>query len=244
MTALLVSSMPLAVYAQEVPERRPVQPLFGAPDPRGESDGGLSVTGSLFGSYDDNILLSSQGSPTRPPTLPGFGLGETLRGAAVGYDTAVFFKLPSNQPTFEASVVSTGRYFPEFQEYVAGRQMAEASSSVSAEPWRYTNFRLTGSGRYSLNAPPFATAASLSDADVDLPFAGDGIPLRHTNDLRGAAELGLLAEGRHLLRRQARVRRVERRPHRAGRDGVHADPSRQELLSERARERVNGALGG
>ncbi len=188
-TALLVSSVPLAVYAQEVPERRPVQPLFGAPDPRGESEGGLSVTGSLFGSYDDNILLSSQGSTTRPPTLPGFGLGGTLRGAAVGYDSSVFFKLPTEQPTFEAAVTSTGRYFPEFQEYVAGRQMAEASSSVSAEPWRDTTLRLTGSGRYSLNAPPFATAASLSETDVDLPFAGDGIPLRRTNDLRGAAEL-------------------------------------------------------
>src|SRR5262245_50376654 len=48
---LLVSSMPLASYAQDVPERRPVQPLFGAPDPRGDSEGGLSVSGSLFGSY-------------------------------------------------------------------------------------------------------------------------------------------------------------------------------------------------
>jgi hypothetical protein len=187
--ALLVSSVPLAVYAQEVPERRPVRPLFGAPDPRGESEGGLTVTGSLFGSYDDNILLSGQNSLSRPPTLPGFGSGEPLRGAAVGYDSTVFFKLPSDQPTFEASVSSTGRYFPEFQEYVAGRQMAQATSTVSASPWRDTNLRLTGSGQYSLNAPPFATAASLSETDVDLPFAGDGIPLRHTNDLRGAVDL-------------------------------------------------------
>jgi len=188
-TALLVSSVPLAAYAQEVPERRPVQPLFGAPDPRGESEGGLSATGSLFGSYDDNILLSGQNSTTRPPALPGFGFGETLHGAATGYDAAVFLKLPSEQPTFEASVYSTGRYFPEFQEYVAGRQIAEASSSVSGSPWRNTTLQLTGSGRYSLNAPPFATAAALSENDVDLPFAGDGIPLRHTNDLRGGVEL-------------------------------------------------------
>jgi len=72
---------------------------------------------------------------------------------------------------------------------VAGRQMAQASSSVSGSPWRDTTLRITGSGRYSLNAPPFATAAALSESDVDLPFAGDGIPLRHTNDLRGVAEL-------------------------------------------------------
>src|SRR5262245_37974025 len=181
--------MPLAAYAQDVPERRPVQPLFGAPDPRGESEGGISVTGSLFGSYDDNILLSGQNSTSRPPSIPGVALGDPLRGAATGYDAAVFLKAPSEQPTFEASVFSTGRYFPEFQEYVAGRQTAEASSSVSAEPWRDTNLRISGSGRYSLNAPPFATAAALSESDVDLPFAGDGIPLRHTNDLRGAAEL-------------------------------------------------------
>ena len=188
-TVLLVSSVPLAAYAQEVPERRPVQPLFGAPNPRGESEGGLSATGSLFGSYDDNILLSGQNSTSRPPSIPGIGFGEPLRGAATGYDATVFLKLPSEQPTFQASVFSTGRYFPEFQEYVAGRQMAQAVSSVSASPWRDTNLRITGSGRYSLNAPPFATAAALSESDVDLPFAGDGIPLRHTNDLRGGAEL-------------------------------------------------------
>jgi len=187
--ALLVSSLPLAAYAQEVPERRPVQPLFGAPNPRGESDGGISVTGSLFGSYDDNILLSGQNSTTRPPSVPGVAFGEPLRGAATGYDAAVFLKLPSEQPTFEANVFSTGRYFPEFQEFVAGRQVAEASSSVSGSPWRDTNLRVTGSGRYSMNAPPFATAAALSDTDIDLPFAGDGINLRHTNDLRGGAEL-------------------------------------------------------
>jgi len=189
LTALLVLSVPLATYAQEVPERRPVQPLFGAPDPRGESEGGLSVSGSLFGSYDNNILLSGQNSQSRPPSLPSAAFGEPLRGASSGYDAAAFFKLPTEQPTFEARVASTGRYFPEFHEYVPGRQMAEASSSVSASPWRDTNVRLTGSGRYSLNAPPFATAASLSASDVDLPFAGDGIRLRHTNDLRGGAEL-------------------------------------------------------
>ena len=188
-TVLLVGSMPSALYAQEVPERRPVRPLFGAPDPRGESEGGISATGSLFGSYDDNILLSGQSSPTRPPAVPGIAFGEPLRGAAVGYDSSLFLKLPSEKPSFEVTVASTGRYFPEFQEYVAGRQMAEASSSVSTEPWRNTTFSITGSGRYSLNAPPFATAAALSESDVDLPFAGDGIPLRHTNDLRGAAVL-------------------------------------------------------
>lgn len=188
-TALLVSSVPLAAYAQEVPERRPVQPIYGAPNPRGESPGGVSVTGTLFGSYDDNILLSGQGSATRPPSLPSVAFGEPLRGAATGYSTQVFLKLPTEQPTFEANVFSTGRYFPEFQEYVAGRQTAEASSSVSAEPWRDTNLRITGSGRYSMNAPPFATAAALSESDVDIPDAGDGIQLRRTNDLRGGAEL-------------------------------------------------------
>lgn len=189
-TALLVASVPLAAYAQEVPERRPVQPIYGAPDPRGESPGGVSVTGTLFGSYDDNILLSGQNSTTRPPSVPGLVLGEPLRGAATGYSTHVFLKLPSEKPTFDANVFSTGRYFPEFQEYVAGRQSAEASSSVSAEPWRNTNLRITGSGRYSMNAPPFATAAALSDTDVDLPSAGDdGIELRRTNDLRAGAEL-------------------------------------------------------
>lgn len=188
-TALLVSSVSLAAYAQEVPERRPVQPLFGAPDPRGESEGGISVTGSLFGSYDDNILLSGQNSTSRPPALPGIALGDPLKGAATGYDAAVFLKLPSEKPTFDASVYSTGRYFPEFQEYVAGRQTAQASSSVAGSPWRYTTVRVTGSGRYSMNAPPFATAAALSDADVDLPSSGDGIRLRRTNDVVGSAEL-------------------------------------------------------
>ena len=187
--ALFVCSAPLTAYAQQVPERRPVQPLFGAPDPRGESEGGLYVTGSLFGTYDDNILLSNEGSSTRPPTLPVVALGEPLKGAAVGYDSSVYLKLPSELPTFEARVTSTGRYFPEFGEYVAGRQMAQVSSGVSASPWRNTNLRLTGSGSYSMNAPPFATAASLSETDVDLPNAGDGIPLRYTNDLTGAAEL-------------------------------------------------------
>jgi hypothetical protein len=187
--ALLVSGVSIAAHAQEVPERRPVQPLFGAPDPRGESEGGLSVTGSLFGSYDNNILLSGQNSTSRPPSLPGVAFGDPLKGAATGYDAAVFLKLPTEKPTFDASVFSTGRYFPEFQEYVAGRQVAEVTSSVGGSPGRYTTVRVTGSGRYSMNAPPFATAAALSSSDIDLPFSGDGIRLRRTNDLRGAAEI-------------------------------------------------------
>jgi hypothetical protein len=183
---LLVSSVPAAVHAQEVPERRPTPTLFGAPNPRGETEGGLSMTGSLFGSYDDNILLGGQGSDTRAPTF----LPRTqLRGASTGYDTTLFFRLPSQQPTFRASVASAGRYFPEFREYVAGRQMAQAAVSAGASPWRDTNLRLTGSGRYSMNAPPFATAASLSDSDIDVPSGEDSVRLRRTNDVRGQVTL-------------------------------------------------------
>ncbi len=186
-TVLLASSVPAIVHAQEVPERRPTRPLFGAPDPRGESEGGISVSGALFGSYDDNLLLNSQGSATRPP--PGAVLAEPIAGAAAGYDSALFLKLPSEQPTFEVSVASAGRYLPEFNDFIPGRQMAEASSSVSGTPWRDTTLRATGSGRYSLNAPPFLTADSLYDVDVDLPDGGDSVRLRETNDIRGVVEL-------------------------------------------------------
>jgi hypothetical protein len=186
-TVLLVSSMPASVYAQEVPERRPTRPLFGAPDPRGETDGGISVSGALFGSYDDNLLLNSQESPTRPP--PSAVVTQPVAGASTGYDSTLFLKLPSEQPTFEASVASAGRYLPEFGEFIAGRQMAQASSSVSGMPWRDTTLRATGSGRYSVNAPPFLTANSLSEIDVSLPDGGDSVRLRHTNDIRGLVEL-------------------------------------------------------
>jgi hypothetical protein len=197
-TVLLVSSMPAIVHAQEVPERRPTRPLFGAPDPRGESEGGIWVSGTLFGSYDDNLLLSSQDSQNRPPLFP-IVTREPIAGAATGYDTTLFLKAPGERPAFEASVVSEGRYFPEFNEFVSGRQMAQAVSSVATTPWRDTTFRATGSGRYSLNAPPFATASSLSDSDVDLPDGGDSVRLRHTNDVRGMVELERDWSGRKSL---------------------------------------------
>jgi hypothetical protein len=183
---VLGASRPAA--AQDVPERRPVRTVFGAPDPRGESAGGVSATGTLFGSYDDNLLLGSQGSESRVPTLATLPRAQ-LRGASTGYDTTLFLRLPSEQPTFRASVSSAGRYFPEFGEFVAGRQMADATSSVSAELRRDTSLRFTGSGRYSMNAPPFATAAGISDSDIDLPDAIDSVRLRRTNDLRGLVEL-------------------------------------------------------
>lgn len=175
------------VIAQEAPERRPVRTLFGAPDPRGEGPGGISVAGSLFGSYDDNLLLGSQGSGSRAPTLSTLPRTQ-LRGASTGYESALFLRLPSEQPTFRATVNSAGRYFPEFGEYVAGRQMAEATSSVSAGLGRRSSLQFTGSGRYSLNASPFATAASLSEVDIDLPDAADSVRLRRSNDLRGLVE--------------------------------------------------------
>ncbi len=184
---LLVSSMPVVVHAQEVPERRPTRPLFGAPDPRGESEGGISVSGALFGSYDDNILLNSQGSLTRPPSLPT--LTEPVAGASTGYDGTLFLKLPGDHPTLDASVASAGRYLPEFGEFIAGRQMAQVASSAGWEPWRDTTLRLTGSGRYSLNPPPFLTADSLSDSDISLPDGGDSVQLRRTNDIRGVVDL-------------------------------------------------------
>jgi hypothetical protein len=183
---LLVSSVPAAVLAQEVPERRPTPTLFGAPNPRGQTEGGLSMTGTLFGSYDDNILFGGQGSESRPPTF----LPRTrLQGAATGYDTTLSLRLPSRQPTVRARLASAGRYFPEFQEYVAGRQAAEAAVSAGASPWRNTTVQVTGTGRYAMNASPFATVASLSETDLDLPNGDDGVRLRRSNDVRGQAEL-------------------------------------------------------
>jgi hypothetical protein len=182
---LSVLSVPRTLTAQDVPERRPVRTVFGAPDPRGESPGGVSLSGTLFGSYDDNLLLGSQGSDTRVPTRPPM----QLRGASTGYDTSIFLRLPTEQPTFRASVSSAGRYFPEFEEFVPGRQTAEAMSSVATELGRSTTLNFTGSGRYTMHASPFATVASLSDADIDFPDAGDGVRLRRTNDLRGLVGL-------------------------------------------------------
>jgi hypothetical protein len=187
MLVLGILSVSRVASAQEAPERRPVRTLFGAPDPRGETEGGLSATGTLFGSYDDNLLLGTQGSESRVPTLPTVPRAQ-LRGASTGYDTTLFLRLPGQQPTFRASVSSAGRYFPEFGEFIAGRQMAEATSSVSAEITRNTSLQFTGSGRYSMNAPPFATAAAVSDSDIDLPDAIDSVRLRRTNDVRGLVE--------------------------------------------------------
>ena len=73
-----------------------------------------------------------------------------LRGASTGYDTSIFLRLPTEQPTFRASVSSAGRYFPEFEEFVPGRQTAEAMSSVATELGRSTTLNFTGSGRYTI----------------------------------------------------------------------------------------------
>ena len=141
-----------------------LRPIFGEPDPRQTpeqaSDGGLSLSGSLFGGYDDDLATDAGlTTPLRPhPEVSGT---YSALGGRLLYDRL------SDHLTFRANVASTVRYYPQFERFGAGRQFADLSSTWSAPLSRQSTFAVGGMARYSQHGMPFATSAFGSVEEVD-----------------------------------------------------------------------------
>ncbi len=130
LAALVASGFARASQAQPAPEQRPVYILFGAPDPRRSPqealDGGLSASGSLFGAYDDN-LLSSQLPVTSLPT------GPSVSGMYAGVSGRLIYTYRNDNFEVRADVSSIGRYYPDFDLFSLGRQVASGMVSTGMD---------------------------------------------------------------------------------------------------------------
>ena len=111
------------VDAQGQAPLRPRQdrPVFGQPDPRQSGDeakdGGLSLSGSLFGAYDDDLAVDAG---TTTPLRPH----ETVAGTYSALSGRLVYDKISDTLTFRADGASSVRYYPQFQTVTTGQSSA------------------------------------------------------------------------------------------------------------------------
>ena len=184
---LFLGGLAAGLQAQS-PEPRPSSALFGAPDPRqspGERpDEGFWVASSLFGGYDDSLFIGQGlGTPLQPHSRS--------RDSYAGFSGRLLYNhQPADQLSLGASLESNGRYYPILERFVAGRQVADVSSSSLMTPWRGTRLRTGGMARYSRNSGPFAGAMFLPDGyPLDFFDGDDAVRLRRSDSLHGQVQL-------------------------------------------------------
>ena len=143
------------------------RPVFGQPDPRQAGDeakdGGLSLSGSLFGAYDDDLAVDAGATtPLRPH--------ETVAGTYSALSGRLVYDKISDTLTFRADGASSVRYYPEFQTVTTGRQYANIATMWASELSRNTTFSAGGMARYSDHGLPFDSTIGVQDH----PDVGDG----------------------------------------------------------------------
>jgi hypothetical protein len=191
LTILFLRSGAASLEAQ-APERRPSAAMFGAPDPRQspeeDADGGLSVSGSLFGAYGDPFL-GDQGTATSLQPHPW------LRGSYYGFDGRLLYDRllydgPGEQLSLRMTGASSASYYPAIHRFAVGRQLADISSSWTTSPWRSARVSTGGAAQYSQYGLPFTeAAASLEDQSLETPDADDLLGSRRRNALQGYVPL-------------------------------------------------------
>jgi hypothetical protein len=185
LTILFLGTPAVRLQAQ-APERRP-SPVFGAPDPRQSSEessnGGLSVSGSGFGAYGDD-LATDQGFATalRPhPQVPG---------STYGFDGRLYYDRMSEQLALYVNAASTGGYYPAVERLALGRQFAGISSSWIVSPWRSARMSTGGSAQYSQNGTPFTEVmAPFENQPGEMIYGDELIGSPHRGSVRGHFQL-------------------------------------------------------
>jgi len=186
LTILVLWSPTTNLHAQ-APERRPSSPVFGAPDPRQSPeeglDGGLTVTGSVFGGYDNSLFI-------------GPGLGTPLqahsrsRDSHTGFSGQLLYDRPGDHLSLRGGLSGSGRYYPGLERFVVGRQSADLVSSSGMSPWRGAHLATSGMARYSRYGGPFAGAAFLpQDFPLDMFDGDNAVRLRRSDSLLGHVQL-------------------------------------------------------
>jgi hypothetical protein len=149
----------------------------------GSKDGGLSVTGSLFGGYDDSLLIG-----------PGLQTPVEQRSRShdphTGLSGQLLYERPGDPLSVRASASSSARYYPGLERLSIGRQSADFSSSSVTSPWRGAQLHTSGMARVARYGGPFAGATFLPQGFPLDMFDGDNvIRLRRTDVLLGNVAL-------------------------------------------------------
>ena len=186
-SVLLVWGSPAIGRAQEVPARAS-QPLFGAPDPRQSPyealNGGLMASGTLFGAYDDNLLLTDSGLYA-PPRLPVFG------GTYAGYTGNLAYDWLGDTLAVRADLSTTGRYYPAYDVFRLGRQLGSVSlTAAGMSPWRGAHLNTNGAVQYRSHGVPFTAATFLPDDALDVGAIAGEISSYRSGLVSGAIQLG------------------------------------------------------
>ncbi len=167
LAAVLAASVePPALGAQEREAIRPrhLRPVFGQQDsrqtPERDEDGGMTVNGAAYGAYDDDV--ASEVGP-RPPVRGEPRVG----GTYTSLNGRLAFNRLSDTLSFTANAASAVRYYPQFERFAAGRQLADASVVWPVSTWRTGAFAMSGSGRLSQYSSPFTGALLNVSDDLD-----------------------------------------------------------------------------
>jgi hypothetical protein len=149
---------PAAIYAQGLPERRQIRPLFGSST--GNTEQALTLRLNFGGAYDDNILAGESSTATDVESRSGI-IGQL--GVSLGYRFAV------QRFSLAGSIGSGGGYYPDLikpwvQKHsgnlsatydASAKTRISASQSISYDP-RYTLARFPAVFGDMPEAPPVA----------------------------------------------------------------------------------------
>jgi hypothetical protein len=186
LTLLLLWSPAANLHAQ-APDRQSSSAVFGAPDPRQSpeegSDGGLNVSGWLFGAYGDEFLSG------RAPVTP-LQSDPRSHGSYYGFSGRLLYDRLGEQLSMRVNAASTAGYYPAFERFVVRRQFVDISSSWIASPWRTAHVSTVGTAVYSQYGAPFTEVMSSPDSQsVEVPEGDDLFGSHRRGTLRGRVQL-------------------------------------------------------
>lgn len=120
LTLLVCTAAP--AFAQAPRSARPYRGLFGGSAPTVETP--LTLTASVGGGYDTNVLLDPSGAGTTP-------IGDPRQSQGGGYGTltaGLNYTISGTRTSFAASASSAGRYYPDLSDFIVSHSGAVGGS--------------------------------------------------------------------------------------------------------------------